>query len=65
MRGDALLLDQVIPGATLGIGTQELVGYIPVPEEERRVRGEPLFELQAVIAMVKDRIIGKDGTPVL
>ena len=39
------LLDQVAPGTMLDIGAQELVGHIPVPEEERRVRGEPLLEL--------------------
>jgi hypothetical protein len=54
------LLDQVVPGATLDIGAQELVGHIPVPEEERRVRGEPLLELQTVAAVVEDRIIGID-----
>ena len=51
------LLDQVVPGATLDIGAQELVGHVPVPEEKRRVRGEPLLELQTVVAVVEDRII--------
>jgi hypothetical protein len=60
LRGDALLLDQVAPGTTLDIGAQELVGHIPVPQKERRVRGEPLLELQAVVAVVEDRIIGID-----
>ena len=54
------LLDQVVPGATLDIGAQELVGHIPVPKKERRVRGEALLELHAIVAMVEDRIIGKD-----
>ena len=60
MRGDTLLLDQGVPGATLEIGAQELVGHVPVAKEERRVRGEPLLELQTVVAMVEDRIVGKD-----
>jgi hypothetical protein len=54
------LLDQVVPGATLDIGAQKLVGHVPVPEEKRRVRGEPLLELQTVVAVVEDRIIDID-----
>ena len=45
LRGDTLFLDQIVPGATLDIGAQKLVGHIPVPEKERRIRVEPLFEL--------------------
>ena len=54
------LLDRVVPGATLDIVAQELVGHVPVPEEKRRVRGEPLLELQTVVAVVEDRIIDID-----
>jgi len=43
---------------TLDIGAQELVGHIPVPEEKRRLRGEPLLELHAVVAVLEDRILG-------
>ena len=43
---------------TLDIGDQELVGHVPVPEEKRRVRGEPLLELQTVVAVVEDQILG-------
>ena len=53
-------MDQGVPGATLKIGAQELVRHVPVAKEERRVREEPLLELQTVVAVVEDRIIGKD-----
>jgi hypothetical protein len=52
------LLDQVVAGTTLEIGAQELVGHVPVPEEKPRVRGEPLLELHAVVAVLEDRILG-------
>ncbi|OGW49053.1 MAG: hypothetical protein A2V62_02325 [Nitrospirae bacterium RBG_19FT_COMBO_58_9] len=65
LRGDALLLDQVVAGATLGIRPQELVGHIPVPKKERRGRGAPLFKLQAIIAVGEDRISdNRVGIPV-
>ena len=60
LRGDALLLDEFVPGTTFEVGAQELVGHVPVPEEERRVGEEPLLELQAVVAVIENRIIGKD-----
>lgn len=53
-------MDQVVPGAMLCMEAQKLVGHIPVPKEERRVKGEPLLELQTVVAVVEDRIIGEE-----
>lgn len=60
MGGHPLFFCQPLPGTPFAIGAQKEIRHIPVAEQQGRVRVERLLQLNPIISVIEDGVVGED-----